>query len=153
MKYVLAAVFGIGVSDGYATVYGTPGDPLDGDVLACNEKAIPQDAPLCAHRYLPCGTEITVVNVSTQRVATCTVADRGPYGLSTRGRWRGIVDLTPGAASRLGVTGRDAVRMVYRFPMPPHRMYGRTYWLEPRVNPALQAAGEPDDLMSTSRQL
>lgn len=49
----------------------------------------------CAHKTIPKGTVVTVVNLATGASTTCVVADRGPYAA---GR---IIDLTPGVFSRL----------------------------------------------------
>src|SRR5687768_14351779 len=98
IQYVLAAVFQIGVDDGYATLFGTPGDQHAGGPMACNQKQVPQDQLLCAHRWLPCGTEVMVMNLERPGKSVCTVTDRGPYGVDRFGRWRGVIDLSPGAA-------------------------------------------------------
>jgi rare lipoprotein A (peptidoglycan hydrolase) len=37
------------------------------------------EAGTCAHRSLPMGTVVTVVNRANGKSTTCTVADRGPY--------------------------------------------------------------------------
>ncbi|MFZ4516473.1 MAG: ubiquitin-like domain-containing protein [Acidimicrobiia bacterium] len=49
----------------------------------------------CAHKTLPKGTVVTVINLATGASTTCVVADRGPYA---DGR---IIDLTPSVFSRL----------------------------------------------------
>jgi rare lipoprotein A (peptidoglycan hydrolase) len=123
-KYVLAVLFGVGIDDGYATLYGTPDDPQSGVVLACGGAIIPQDQPLCAHRWLPCGTVITVVNDSQGGLGRCEVADRGPYGIDPpTKRWRGILDMTPGAARKAKLSGKDFVRIIYQLPPPSSRTY------------------------------
>src|SRR5262245_44599767 len=124
LQYVLAAVLGIGVDEGYATKFGTPGDVYDGDTLACGGKEIPQDQPVCAHRWLPCGTRILVVNLEHPGFGFCRVADRGPYGTDRdSGRWRGVIDLAPAAARAVRLDGRDLVRLIYFLPPPGDRTY------------------------------
>src|SRR5688572_3834565 len=98
LQFVLAAVFGVGVDDGYATLYGNPGDLYAGGAMACSHRPIPQDKPSCAHRWLPCGTQVTIVNKERPGVTSCKVDDRGPYGVDRFGRWRGVIDLTPHVA-------------------------------------------------------
>jgi len=132
LQYILAVVFRVGVDEGYATIYGTPGDPLDGDVLACEPREIPQDESVCAHRWLPCGTKILVVNLEYPGISFCRVADRGPYGVSRRtGRWRGVIDLTPQAAKNVRLHGRDRVRLYYKLPPASHDVYENTAYLTP----------------------
>jgi rare lipoprotein A (peptidoglycan hydrolase) len=133
LQYTFAIAFGVGVDDGYATLYGTPDDKYKGGPLACEGREIPQDEPLCAHRWLPCGTKIVVINLERKaRVTTCRVADRGPYGVDrATNRWRGILDLTPHAAKAARLDGRDFVRLIYMIPQPGARAYEETRWLAP----------------------
>lgn len=141
-QYVLAVTLGVGVDQGYATLYGTPGDRFAGGPLACQGRPVPQDEPLCAHRWLPCGTEIVVINLEHAAVTSCRVADRGPYGVDRASlRWRGILDMTPHAARAARLDGRDFVRVLYRLPPPSQPgAYVDTRYLSPRgrrVGPAL----------------
>ncbi len=100
--------------------------------MACTGAEVPQDQPFCAHRWLPCGTKIVVVNLERPGISSCTVTDRGPYGVENpSGRWRGVIDLSPGAARAVNLDGRDAVRLIYRLPPPDHPMYGNTAFLTP----------------------
>ncbi|MCS6915277.1 MAG: septal ring lytic transglycosylase RlpA family protein [Myxococcota bacterium] len=101
----------------------------------------------CAHRWLPCGTQLLIVSGTTGRGATCTVVDRGPYGALHQGRWlikrragdpgtwRGILDLLPPVANRLRLNGLQPVLVrvleplvvwpkpprPWRIPPPPSR--------------------------------
>ncbi len=137
LQYVLAVAFGLGVDDGYATLYGTPNDPYKGGPLACEGRAIPQNEPLCAHRWLPCGTEIVVINLEHAAITTCRVADRGPYGVDRNSnRWRGVLDMTPLAAWRARLDGRDFVRMFYILPEPGAPTYSDVRYLSPRMRRA-----------------
>jgi rare lipoprotein A (peptidoglycan hydrolase) len=123
LQFVLASVFGIGVDDGYATLYGDPGDQLAGGNLACWHRPIPQNEAVCAHRWLPCGTEVTVVNLERPGTTTCRIGDRGPYGVDRFGRWRGVIDLTPHVAKAVRLDGRDVVRLLYLLPKRGHPAY------------------------------
>jgi rare lipoprotein A len=60
-----------------------------------------------AHRTLPLGTRIRVTNLENQRSVLLRVNDRGPYG---RDRSR-VIDVSEGAARRLGFHGRGWVRV------------------------------------------
>ena len=132
LQYVLASVFGIGVDGGYATLYGFPGDDLAGTSLACVHRAIPQDEPVCAHRWLPCGTRLVVVNLDRPGTGVCWVGDRGPYGVDVpTQRWRGILDMTPLAARQVRLDGKDPIRMIYALPAPENPVYNDPRALAP----------------------
>lgn len=57
------------------------------------------NAMTAAHRSLPFGTKVKVVDQKTGRAIQVRINDRGPF---VRGR---IIDLTKAAASRLGLQG------------------------------------------------
>lgn len=59
-----------------------------------------------AHRLMPLGTTIRVTERETGRSVTVKVNDRGPF---VRGR---ILDLSYGAASRLGIVGTGTARVM-----------------------------------------
>jgi rare lipoprotein A len=59
----------------------------------------------CAHRTLPFGTRLRVIDMLTRRSVDVTVNDRGPF---IRGR---VLDLSRGAAQALGMTGRGVTRI------------------------------------------
>ena len=137
IQFVLSALFGVGMDEGYATLYGTPDDPWAQGKMACTGKRVPQNQPLCAHRWLPCGTEIVIVNLEHPGVGSCTVADRGPFGVEkSSGRWRGLIDLTPAAARAARLDGRDLVRLIYRLPPADHPTYDKPKFLKPRRSTA-----------------
>ncbi len=54
------------------------------------------NAPTAAHKTLPMGTMVRVVNESNGKAEVVTITDRGPY---VKGR---IIDVTLGIAERLG---------------------------------------------------
>jgi len=127
----------VGSQTGLAAVYGLPGDRLAGGPLACTGQPLRQDELVCAHRTLPCGTQILVQSRRSGRLATCHVLDRGPYGArlasgrfviklrpEERGTWRGIVDLSPAVANMLGTNGNEPVRMLYLRPGAPLEVPG-----------------------------
>ena len=62
-----------------------------------------------AHRSLPFGTKLRVVNPNNGRSVTVRITDRGPF---TKGR---TLDLSLGAAKALGITGQGVARVaMYR---------------------------------------
>ncbi len=123
----LSATPDVGTESGRAAVFGYENDTLAGGPLACTGKQLRPGQLVCAHRTLPCGTRLVVQNLSTQRLATCRVLDRGPYGaklpggrfvikrsVGQRGTWRGVVDVSPSVAARLGMRHSVAnVRLIY----------------------------------------
>jgi rare lipoprotein A len=64
-------------------------------------------AMTAAHRSLPLGTRIRVINLDNQRSLILRVNDRGPYG---RDRSR-ILDVSEAAARRLGFHSKGWVRV------------------------------------------
>ena len=76
---------------GIASVYS-------GGTTASGERMSP-GAMTAAHRTLPFGTKVTVVNRRNGRSAVVRINDRGPF---VHGR---VIDLSPAAARALGVSG------------------------------------------------
>ena len=64
-----------------------------------------KNAMVCAHRKLPFGTLLKVVNEKNGKNVVVKVNDRGPFG---RGR---IVDLSYGAAKELGMLADGVVQV------------------------------------------
>ena len=58
-----------------------------------------------AHRTLPCGTQVTVLNTSNGRAVTVVIRDRGPW---VGGR---IIDLSDEAFSRIAPLGAGTIRV------------------------------------------
>lgn len=79
---------------GIASVYSTK----DGLKTASGAR-MSDHAMAAAHRTLPFGSKVRVVNRKNGRSVVVTINDRGPF---IRGR---IIDLTPAAARALGFSG------------------------------------------------
>jgi rare lipoprotein A len=97
----LAALFiatPVFAQDGIASVYNS------GYRTASGARFNPGCA-CAASKTLPLGSHVRVFNLRTRRSITVTINDRGPY---VHGR---IIDLTPAAASALGVHGLGRVRV------------------------------------------
>jgi rare lipoprotein A len=86
---------------GEASWYG-PG--FHGRKTASGER-FNQNKLTAAHRKLPLGTEVQVVNLENGRSVTVEINDRGPY---VRGR---VIDVSRAAAKRLGII-EDGVAQV-----------------------------------------
>ena len=63
------------------------------------------DAATAAHKTLPMGTKVRVINEDNGKSEVVTINDRGPY---IKGR---IIDVTVGAAERLGFRHRGITRV------------------------------------------
>lgn len=78
---------------GIASVYA-----YRGGKTASGERANPSQLT-AAHKYLPFGTKVKVVNKRNGRTVVVRINDRGPF---VRGR---IIDLTPAGSRALGFSG------------------------------------------------
>jgi rare lipoprotein A len=87
---------------GIASIYG-PNDA--GGRFGPTGERINHAALTAAHKTLPLGTLVEVVNERNGRTAVVRITDRGPY---VRGR---IIDLTSASGKVLGVKGLDHVRI------------------------------------------
>lgn len=112
------------VGAGLATEF-RPHEKLNDGILACDHgrKWTNTNEAVCAHRTLPCGTRLLIINLKTNLSTMCTVLDRGPYGAVYNkvwvtkihrrdpGKWRGIIDMGPAVskAIQLGGMGRIEV--------------------------------------------
>ena len=82
---------------GIASTYGE-GDGFEGNLTACGQVFHTRVIQI-AHKSLPCGTLVRVVDMDTGNSVDARVTDRGPY---VTGR---VVDLSWGAFSQLDPTG------------------------------------------------
>jgi rare lipoprotein A len=85
---------------GIASVYA-----YRGGKTASGERVSPS-ALTAAHRTLPFGTIVDVINRSNGKKVTVRINDRGPF---VRGR---VIDLTPAGARALGFSGLAPVTIV-----------------------------------------
>src|SRR4051794_11740600 len=93
-----------GPSSGLASVYGNS-DGYAWRKTANGERMNP-GALTAAHRTLPFGTRVSVVNRRNGKKVVVRITDRGPF---VRGR---IIDLTPAGARAIGLSGLAAVDLV-----------------------------------------
>jgi rare lipoprotein A len=93
---------GAQVQSGKASWYG-PG--FHGKRTASGERFNTNDLT-AAHRTLPFGTRVRVVNKSTGRSVVVRINDRGPYA---HGR---VIDLSRASAQAIGILGVGTVEMV-----------------------------------------
>lgn len=98
------AVFGPYYETGIASWYG-PG--FDGNLTA-NGEIYDMDGISAAHKTLPFGTVVRVVELDTGRSVIVRINDRGPF---VEGR---IIDLSKGAAEELGIVNKGITRVGLR---------------------------------------
>ncbi len=96
------AAAGQRVQNGQASWYG-PG--FHGRRTASGE-TFDTNALTAAHRSLPFGTRVRVVNKRTGRSVVVRINDRGPYA---HGR---VIDLSRASAQAIGITGVGTVEMM-----------------------------------------
>ena len=89
------------IQGGHASWYG-PG--FHGRRTASGE-TFNTNALTAAHRSLPFGTRVRVVNEKTGRSVIVRINDRGPF---TKGR---VIDLARGAAQQIGMAGLATVAL------------------------------------------
>jgi len=98
------AFFGPYYETGIASWYG-PG--FDGNLTA-NGEVYDMDGISAAHKTLPFGTVVRVVELDTGRSIVVRINDRGPF---VEGR---IIDLSKGAAEELGIIDKGITRVGLR---------------------------------------
>ena len=84
---------------GIAAIYS-----YNGSKTASGERANPTGFT-AAHRTLPFGTKVRVVNKRNGKEVVVRINDRGPF---TKGR---VIDVTPAAAHELGFSGLTRVTL------------------------------------------
>jgi rare lipoprotein A len=93
---------------GIASIYA-----YKGEKTANGERVGPSDLT-AAHKTLPFGTRVKVINQNNGKSVTVRINDRGPF---VRGR---IIDLTPAGAKALGFSGLTRVTVLTEYVPPPH---------------------------------
>ena len=92
---------------GLASHYGV-GDGFHGRRAACGS-LFNAYAMTAAHRTLPCGTKVQVINLKNNRSVIVTITDRGPA------KWTGkVIDLSYGAASKLGFVRAGTAKVMIK---------------------------------------
>ncbi|PKN47840.1 MAG: septal ring lytic transglycosylase RlpA family lipoprotein [Deltaproteobacteria bacterium HGW-Deltaproteobacteria-17] len=104
---------------GKASYYGSRGGKT-----ASGERVNPK-ALTAAHRTLPFGTIVKVIEVKTGKSVEVRITDRGPY---IRGR---VIDLTPAAFARLAPLARGVITVTLEVvkeapPRPRRKSRGRS---------------------------
>ena len=97
------------VQNGKASYYA---NSLKGGFTASGERYHP-DSLTAAHKHLPMGTKVLVINPKNQREVIVTINDRGPH---RQGR---IIDLSRRAAEQLGIIRVGVAPVIIKATLPP----------------------------------
>ena len=107
---VVSALFAAAASAkpvcGNASFYGGHGDPYAWGTMA-NGQAMNPAAMITAHKTLPFGTKLRVVNVNNGRSVVVRVTDRGPF---IPGR---VLDLSYGAFKAIASPRQGVVKVCF----------------------------------------
>lgn len=120
--HAIIALFSIHHSVCKASVFGYKGDKMaGGDAVCVHRRLKPGDVGV-AHRTLPCGTKVVLMNPRNGKIAVATVMDHGPYGAidddgewvlkrtnKDPGKWRGCLDMTRALQTLLDHNGFEKV--------------------------------------------
>jgi hypothetical protein len=119
----------------YASTFGSVGDKWMGGPSPCLRRMVRPTDRIIAHRRLPCGTKVLLLNPRNGKTTQARVGERGPYGACTkrswklgtpcpkgywrvkrksseRGVWRGAFDLTPAVSKSLGKKGIEPILLM-----------------------------------------
>jgi rare lipoprotein A len=91
---------------GIASWYGAETRRQKGGHMTANGEAFDPNGLSAAHKHLPLPVHVRVTNLENRRSIIVRVNDRGPF---IEGR---IIDLSAGAARRLGYYNRGTVRVL-----------------------------------------
>jgi len=107
---ILVALLGH-VEAGTAYTFSAVGDPWNPNPhAACLHRDMDDRKDIIvAHRTLPCRSQVLIYSLETGKQVIAVVGDRGPFGKTRRGRYRGVVDVSPRVNRLLGLRGRGPV--------------------------------------------
>ncbi|MEK9150533.1 MAG: septal ring lytic transglycosylase RlpA family protein [Patescibacteria group bacterium] len=91
--------------EGKASWYGTA---FHGKVMA-NGNLYDQDKISIAHRTLPLGKFVKIINISNGRMIMAEVLDRGPYAVDENGKYKREIDLSRAAAEALDAIEKGVI--------------------------------------------
>jgi len=121
-------VFKVETQEGIASWYG-PYDSYSktsfhGKRTASGEVFDMNDPGTAAHRDLPFGTIVTVINLNNNKAIDVRINDRGPYKIKRDPETKEVlhiynhptrvIDLSMAAAKRLGIKGTAPVQLIWR---------------------------------------
>jgi len=97
---------------GVASWYGYETLQKKGGYMTANGEAFDPNGLTAAHKYLPLPTHVKVTNTENHRSIIVRVNDRGPFPSEPHpGSGDRIIDLSAGAAKRLGFYGKGTTKV------------------------------------------
>lgn len=105
MLLILISSCGYKTRIGIASYYS---DYYEGRTTA-NGEIFRQNKATAAHKSLPFGTSVKVINLTNKKSVVVRINDRGPY---VKGR---IIDLTKNAAKEIGMVGGGVAKVKIRY--------------------------------------
>ena len=97
---------------GIASWYGYETLQQKGGYMTANGEAFDPNGLTAAHKYLPLPTHVKVTNLENRRSIIIRVNDRGPFPSEHNpGSGDRIIDLSVGAAKRLGFYGKGTAKV------------------------------------------
>ena len=102
---ILISSCGYKTRSGLASYYS---DYYEGRTTA-NGEIFRQNKATAAHKSLPFGTRVKVINLTNNKSVVVRINDRGPY---VKGR---IIDLTKNAAKEIGMIGGGVAKVKIRY--------------------------------------
>jgi rare lipoprotein A len=97
---------------GVASWYGYETLQKKGAYMTANGEAFDPNGLTAAHKYLPLPTHVKVTNIENHRSIIVRVNDRGPFPSEHHpGSGDRIIDLSAGAAKRLGFYGKGTTKV------------------------------------------
>lgn len=118
MEFIISLTIALGYSpdiNGKASYYGKGN--WHGTITANGEKFEPY-AHICAHRTLPFGTKLAIINKENNKKALCRINDRGPFDIKDGkpivdldSKYERVLDVSVGVAKELNMIDSGIVNV------------------------------------------
>ena len=102
------------IFSGIVTVFSSNDKYNPNPSLACTHKIINDNQLLAAHRNLPCGTKLLLINPRTKKKVEVVVLDRGPYGKFKDGTYKAVLDISLAAQKGLKHNGKENLIIIIK---------------------------------------
>lgn len=102
------------IFSGIVTVFSSNDKYNPNPNLACTHKKIKDNELLAAHRNLPCGTKLVLINPRNNNRTEVIVLDRGPYGKFEDGTYKAVLDISLAAKEKLKHNGKENLIIIIK---------------------------------------